>query len=347
MEHVYVANYMRRRAFLLGALGSGWVAAQQQVQSLGTLAYVQADGLWVRDLPDGRPRKVAAGMTMASPRFSPSGRWVLFSSEQILQVVSREGGPPSQIDGGRGQWWPDRDDLLVEQSTGLSVFTATNGWRAPAWSIPAGRLPAVFSPDVTEMAYADEAQIGGERTGRLLYVRATSGGSPQAVVTERGNAIFPCHWMPGDGELLYWLDPDFSGSAASSGLELFRVPVHTAAAKPRSLGVSTLVHMDFLSLAPSGGALAVAAGEDRDACDDKRIARIAWPGGEGAVSDGRANYRSQPGVVTQWNIDRILRCSSCTERLRRGRTDAAIARPPSDLDHSGGRRIWPQGTHPR
>jgi len=44
--------------------------------------------------------------------------------------------------------------------------------------------------------------------------------------------------------------------------------------------VSTLVHTDFLSLAPGGDALAVTAGDDRDACHNKRIARIGWPSGE-------------------------------------------------------------------
>jgi hypothetical protein len=270
---------MLRRTFLVGSLGSAWLTAQQQVQPLGTLGYVQADGLWVRDLPDAQPRRLAAGTTLAFPCFSPSGRRVLFTNEGILHVVSRQGGSAVRLEGRRGQWWPDRDDLLVEEPTGLSVFTAATGWKAPAWSIPAGRLPVTFSPDATEIAYADEAQIGGVRTGRLLCVSATPGGPTQPVVMEPGNAIFPCRWMPGGRELLYWLDPDFSGSAASSGLELFRVPVHRPAAKPRSLGVSTLLNMDFISLAPGGEALAVTAGEDRDACHDKRVARIAWPSG--------------------------------------------------------------------
>ncbi|HKD07798.1 MAG TPA: hypothetical protein VKB79_18000 [Bryobacteraceae bacterium] len=272
---------MRRRTFLVGSLGSARLAAGQQVRSLGTLAYVQADGLWVRDLPDGRTRRLAAGTRLASPRFSPSGRWVLFTNEEVLHVVSREGGPAVRFEGQRGQWWPNRDDLLVEQTAGLGVFSATTGWRALPWSIPGGNLPAIFSPDATEIAYADEAKIAGVRTGRLLCVGAARpGGPPRAVVTEPGNAVIPCRWMPDGPELLYWLDPDFSVSVASDGLELFRIPARSPGAKPRSLGASTLVHGDFLSLAPRGGALAVAAGDDRGACRNKRIARIEWPGGE-------------------------------------------------------------------
>ena len=203
---------MRRREFLLGSLGSARLAAQQQVPPLGTLAYVQADGLWVRELPDRRPRQVAAGARIVSPCFSPSGRWILFTSGEILHVVSREGGSAIRLEGRGGQWWPDRDDLLVEQSAGLGVFTAADGWKAQAWLIPAGRLPAIFSPDAAEFAYADEAQIRGARSGRLLYTSAIRrNGSPLAVVTERGNGIIPCRWMPGSGEILYWLDPELLG----------------------------------------------------------------------------------------------------------------------------------------
>jgi hypothetical protein len=266
---------------------------------------------------------------------------MLFTQERILHVVSREGGPAARFEGRRGQWWPDRDDLLVEHRAGLNVFTAANGWKAPAWSIPAGRLPAIFSPDAAEIAYADEAQVDGVRTGRLLRISATKrGGPPLAVVTDPGNAIIPCRWMPGGGEVLYWLDPDFSGSAASSGLELFRVPVHGSPAKPRSLGVSTLVHLDFLSLAPGSDALAVTAGDDRDACHNKRIARIEWPGGAvryltdehtTAVSpawspDGRQiAYSAAPAVPDGCGGGPLMRRSLALRKIWTIQADGAVA----------------------
>src|ERR1700680_4738479 len=66
---------MRRRGFLLSACASA-LCSRAADRSLGTIAYLQADGLWVRDLPDGRPRKVSKGAK--APCFSPSGEWVAF-----------------------------------------------------------------------------------------------------------------------------------------------------------------------------------------------------------------------------------------------------------------------------
>jgi Tol biopolymer transport system component len=76
---------------------------------------------------------------------------------------------------------------------------------------------------------------------------------------------------------VYWVDPSFSGSFAADGLELFRVPA--AGGAPHSLGVKTLVHDDFLSLAPTGDRLAVAVGGGRESWDNKRIGLIDWASG--------------------------------------------------------------------
>src|SRR5215471_16913991 len=138
---------MRRRAFLLGSLAPVCVRAQHGSSPLGTLTYVQTDGLWTRQLPDGRPRRIVTGGTITSPCFSSSGRWILYTTGENHHVVSLDGTQEASLKGSGARWWPDRDDLLVEQLTGLSVFTAANRWNGPQWSIPSGTLPAVFSPD--------------------------------------------------------------------------------------------------------------------------------------------------------------------------------------------------------
>jgi dipeptidyl aminopeptidase/acylaminoacyl peptidase len=265
---------------LLGSLASARLAAQKESSSLGALAYVQADGLWLRDLPGGQPRRIAAGGKIASPSFSPSGQWIFFKMGGSLHVVSREGGQAARLQGGEAEWRPDRDDLVVEQPNGLSACNAATGWKQAEWSIPGAELPALFSPDNTEIAYAGHVVIRGTRVGRLCCTGVGNPHTPlRAVVSEPGSAIIPYRWMP-DGELLYWRDPDFSASFLADGLELFRVPAHGPGGTPRSLGIWTLVNRDFVSLAPGGDALAVSAGRWRDVCDNKRIARIQWPSGE-------------------------------------------------------------------
>jgi len=95
---------------------------------------------------------------------------------------------------------------------------------------------------------------------------------PKVLVSEDSAGQFPCMWS-GDGkQILFWEDPDFSASAMADGLELFRVPADGGS--PRSMGVSTLVHNDMLSLSPDGTHLAITAGGGREEWERKRIAVI-------------------------------------------------------------------------
>ncbi len=67
-------------------------------------------------------------------------------------------------------------------------------------------------------------------------------------------------------------DLDFSASLMADGLELFSVPADGGS--PRSLGVSTLVHNDMLSLSPDRTRLAITAGSGRYEWAHKRIAIV-------------------------------------------------------------------------
>lgn len=278
---------MQRRTFLLATLASACLKARPPTPSLGALAYVQPDGLWLRDLPDGQPRRVTAGTKIHSPRFSPSGSWIVYTLDEAAHVASIDGRQIVPLDGLRAQWTPDRDHLLVEQSPGLSLFTPANAWSAPLWSIPGAELPAIFLPpdpastgptSTPAMVYADETDIAGTRTGRLCRVTiAQPTDRPRILAAESDNGIIPCRWLPGPqtrGQLLYWVDDDFSGSAASDGLNLYRIPADASSAVPRPLGIATLLNEDFLSLSPKTNLLAAAAGMGRDACENKRIAII-------------------------------------------------------------------------
>lgn len=100
-------------------------------------------------------------------------------------------------------------------------------------------------------------------------------GPAKAILASWSNGLIPYAWI---GEaLLYWVDPDFSGSFAADGLEAFRVPA--AGGTPHSLGVTTLVHDDFLSMAPTADRLALTAGGERGSWDNKRIALMDWATG--------------------------------------------------------------------
>ncbi len=271
---------MRRRSFLLGALGAAWAADG----SGGVLVYVQPDGLWIRELPGGTARKLVEG-SVESPRFSPSGKWVSYFGSDELQVVPGAGGSGRQLGkaerGGRqpGCQWCKGDRLLVQYEDGLTLFEASDGWARPARKVSAAGLPVVFSPDGNEIVYGDSTVSGrgpgGEplRTGRLCRLSLQSADSKsQVLVSTRLSGKIPCAWS-GDGEsVIYWEDPDFSESFAADGLGLFRIPANGGAPVP--LGVTTLVYEDMVSLRAADSRLAVTAGNGREEWEGKRIAVI-------------------------------------------------------------------------
>src|SRR5690348_11948974 len=98
---------MQRRGFLLGACASAFRSRAADGSS-GTLAYSQADGLWVRRLPEGPPRKIAAAAK--NPRFSPSGEWIAFEGG----VVRTDGAASASLPPGTGVWLPQQDTLAIE-----------------------------------------------------------------------------------------------------------------------------------------------------------------------------------------------------------------------------------------
>ncbi len=262
---------MRRRTFLLGAIGAGWLTGQESGRAREMLAYGAAGSLWILDLPDGRARRVASGAGITSPRISPSGQWIVYHQGERAYVVAREGGAPAALGTGATEWRSGRDELLLEEERGLSVFSAANGWTRPVRWFPDAALPVVFSPDGGEMVYPQRTKA---ENGLLCRVDAGAALPAKTVLARAGDGLIPYAWLgsaPGDA-LWYWLAPDFSGSLQADGLELFRVPV--AGGEPHSLGVKTLVHDDFLALSPNGTQLAVTAGWLRDSWHNKRIALI-------------------------------------------------------------------------
>ncbi|HTX37997.1 MAG TPA: hypothetical protein VME43_23365 [Bryobacteraceae bacterium] len=287
---------MRRRTFLLGAIGAGWVAGQESGRAGDTLAYGAAGSLWILDLPDGRARQVASGAGIASPRISPSGQWIAYHQGERAQVVAREGGAPAGLGTGAAQWRFGRDELLMEEENGLSVFSAANGWASPVRWFPDAALPVVFSPDGGVMVYPRRTPA---ENGLLCRVDAGAALPAKTILARAGDGLIPYAWLGGaTGDALwYWVDPDFSGSAESDGLELFRIPA--SGGTPRSLGLTTLVHDDFLALSPAGDRLAVTVGGDRRSWHNKRIALIDLA--SGAVHDLTSD--DTVGICPAWSPD--------------------------------------------
>ena len=86
---------MRRRSILLAAgvaaVSQAWKGAAQT--SLGTLTWVEAGSLWIRELPDGRAVKIVSADGLHSPRFIIVGPLACISQSprQIVGGTKRRG----------------------------------------------------------------------------------------------------------------------------------------------------------------------------------------------------------------------------------------------------------------
>ena len=234
----------------------------------GTLAYSQADGLWVRHLPDGAPRKIAAAAK--NPRFSPSGEWVAFEGG----VVRTDGAASAPLPPGARVWLPHQDTLAIDTDRGLAFFSARNNWRAPT-ALRAGVGSPIFNSDGSAFVYSGAVTVGtgagGEpmRNGQLCRT-SLAGPDSQILVSQYLVSPLPYAWTR--DFILYWEDPDFSASVAADGLELFRVPA--TGGHSESLGVGTLLHQDLLALSPTRHQLAATVGSGRQVYEANRIAVV-------------------------------------------------------------------------
>ena len=267
---------MHRRTFLLATAAS--ILRSQQPAPLGLIAFTQRDGLWLRGLPDGAPRKLIATPKLESPRFSPSGQWLSYLQADTVHVMSIDGSLNRDLgESTHGQWWPGRDALLVGSETGVKVFASADGFSRPAREIKGASLPILFSPDGKELVFTDDLDVGigpgGEsmRTGRLRRLALeTPGREPDVLFANYLSGQILCAWSRGGGSILFWEDPDFSGSAVADGLELFRLS--ETGGSPQSMRLSTPVYPDMISLSPGGDKLAAVTGGGRNQWEEKRIA---------------------------------------------------------------------------
>jgi dipeptidyl aminopeptidase/acylaminoacyl peptidase len=250
----------------------------------GAIAFTQKDGLWIRSLTSP-PERLVTAPNVEAPRFSPSGKWIAYFRDQALYVVARSGGQPFPLGKAiRGsiapgaEWLPGRDELLVEDASGVKAFSGTNRWSRAVRQMPHVTLPVLVSPDGKEMVYADAITrsrgLAGEpmRAGRLCRMALASSDPPAILFSQYLNGAIACLWS-GDGEqILFWVDPDFSASLAADGLDLYRVPA--GGGTPQPVGVTSLLYEDMLSLSHDGTRLAICDGAGRYHWQQKRIATV-------------------------------------------------------------------------
>jgi hypothetical protein len=298
---------------------------------LGTLAYVDSENLWVRALPNGPPRRVASGHRIAWPRFSPSGRWLSFQDGSLGRLVSVHGAHDVVAKWSTGEvgesplnWIGNRDELavrLADASGGpdnrLRIFTASDNWRAPQWSVPVGlnvesNLGIAIDKNFARYAYSSTTPAGenSDGSGRFESVLLLSplrrpGESKRLAESEGFFDI--AGFTPSGKWLLYWRADDIGVAIQEDGLDLFAASI--ADGRSRDLKLVTLVNRDMIAISPTRDIVAVTSGDGRETWCDKAITIIDLTRGEPSIRT--LTERSAAAQLPAWAPDgeRVAWCS--------------------------------------
>ena len=236
---------MRRRSFLFAA-GAAAVSSFCKLSAqntLGTLTWVQSDGLWIRNLPDGSPVKIASGTRLSSPRVSPSGRWISYADgNDKLSVVRSDGSAGVSLDSDASVWLPREDQLAAMTDRDVAVFSPANNWKSPVALWKDSGLP-LASPDGTRFVSVRTHA----RAAELYTASFASPDKTESLLSNEGD-IEPYAWTRDGKSILYWRADEWSGSVWSDGVDLYSIQASGGA--ERKLGIPALHHDDVLDLAP-------------------------------------------------------------------------------------------------
>lgn len=255
---------------LLGISGCMPFMASAPAGARGHVAYIHEGDLWVRELPDGAPRRLTDGGEYLAPVWSPSGQWVLVGSKEGFLAVRSDGSETHRLPAGasRAVWSPVEDVLAYLDGEGRPSVVKADGTGSRVVAEERNAGGPTWSPDGLWLAYTRGAP---DRTYIGIWRVPVAGGQPQEVYGKRGTepqCLIMGPWVPGES-ILFWDMFMCSASLTADGLPLMAVSP-ASGMPPRKLVDAMLVHPDFLSVAPAGR-LAAAEGSDRQTWTNKRV----------------------------------------------------------------------------
>jgi Tol biopolymer transport system component len=197
------------------------------------------------------PRALAAGTALYAPRFSPSGRWILFKDgDDLLRLVSADGTwLKSWAASGPGQWLPGSDRLTVDETT---VLSEESDWsaRVTSYTDPVGTV----SQDGRRHAWVSAND--GEKTRLFVGPFGSTGDSKLIAETEEGGFEI-LSFIRGGSRFLYWTTDEDGADVWSYGMDI----QIGGGAQPINTSVCTLVgdaYGKMVALSPTADVLAAA-----------------------------------------------------------------------------------------
>jgi dipeptidyl aminopeptidase/acylaminoacyl peptidase len=272
-------------------------AATPVGEDLGMLAYVHQGDLWIRQLPNGSPRRLTSSGDVSAPRWSPSGAWLLYCAGDQLRIIKVLGKDNRQLGPCDGAWSPRADVLVHMTGSGASIVTPGE-WRER----PLPEQATLWSPDGTALAFVREQPQASQRAAndspRSASLWRIAADGRRVVIyapAPSEDGMILAAW-PG-AHILFWSDPLFSASLLADGVPLWEVP--SAGGQPHELAPATLAYLDFLALSSDSQRIALVVGAGRETWADKRIAVADLNGGELAYLTGATTAAVSP----DWSPD--------------------------------------------
>ena len=306
--------------------------------SLGRVAYVQDDDIWIKDLPDGTPTRLtnhvsdegndpSNSTTYGRPAWSPSGAWLTVLKNKQPEVIRADGTgvQPFSVSPGVLVWSPTADrlayttddgDLVVENADGSDAKTLATWHSAPG--LAGGLSDAVWSADGGELAYVEQRSEPGppiKRVYAAIWRVAADGSSVPAEVYSAGSppqdGLGLVGWSSSDF-IWFYRTPSFTADLADgvalqelepvSG-SVFHLAPHflTSATSPAGppYDPTMLIAPELRSTAPTGDLLAMTDGGGRETWTGKSIAVVSAT--SATITDLTAS--SVAAVEPSWSPD--------------------------------------------
>ena len=247
------------------------------------LAYVHAGDIYVQGLPAGSPQRLTNDGTNHSPKWSPSGDWLLFSTAGANFVARSDGSGRRQVTA--TSWAPSSDVLVSMDDRGTVVVENADGSDHREIATPAAGaagpelrgFSAALSPDGAWIAYAkmtvNPANVPGFVYDGIWRMRVD--GSDAQELYNTGDPPYDglvlLGWSADSRHILFERDIAHSASAIADGLPLETISLDGGS--PQQITAGMLAGLGFESQ-PSGALVAITDGSGRETWTNKRIATL-------------------------------------------------------------------------